>query len=120
MRMAGERGQATVEFVLVLPLLVAIGLTLVQGVLVLRDHLIVVHAAREAARVASVEADPARASEAAASVLPGAVVETGPRPPPGGFLPVTVRYRIQTRLPVVGRLLPDPWVSARTVMRVER
>lgn len=117
-----ESGQATVELVLILPLLFTLGLVLAQGALVLRDQLALVHAAREAARAASVDPDPVPAREAAAAVLPGASVDmdADPRPPAGELLTVTVRYRSRTTLPGVGLLLPDPLLSARAVMRVER
>ena len=45
-----ERGQATVEFALVLPLIVFALLAILQVGLVARDQIAVVHAAREAAR----------------------------------------------------------------------
>jgi hypothetical protein len=115
-----EGGQATAEFALLLPLVLVFGLVLVQVALVLRDQLVVVQAAREAARAASLDADPARAQAAAQAVLPGAEVRRSPRPPVGEMVSVEVGYRSVTALPVVGPLLPDPWVSARAVMQVER
>ena len=51
------RGQATVEFVLVLPLVVVVCLAVVQVAVVARRDVLVAHAAREAARAAAVEAD---------------------------------------------------------------
>lgn len=117
---AREAGQATAEFALVLPLFVVLGLTLVQAGLVVRDQLAVVHAAREAARAASVDPDPAAPGAAAEAVLPGAVVRAGTRPPAGSPITVEVVYRSPTAVPVVGPLLPDPRLSARAVMRVER
>ena len=120
MRAPHQSGQATVELVLVLPFLLTLGLVLVQGTVVLRDQLAVVHAAREAARAASTSPDPRQATAAATAVLPGAWVDAGTRPAPGELLAVTVRYRSRTAVPGVGRLLPDPVLSARTVMRVER
>ena len=122
--MSGRRrtqsGQASVELVLVLPLLLTLGLVLVQGATVLRDQLALVHAAREAARTLSVDGDRERGKAAAAEVLPGASVHMGTRPAPGELLAVTVRYRSRTAMPVVGRLIPDPVLSARAVMRVEQ
>lgn len=115
-----QSGQASVELVLVLPLLLTLGLVLVQGAAVLRDQLALVHAAREAARAVSVDGDPARAKATATEVLPGASVHMGTRPAPGELLAVTVRYRSRTAMPVVGRLIPDPVLSARAVMRVEQ
>jgi hypothetical protein len=115
-----DAGQATVELALTLPFVAVLGLVLVQGALLGRDQLMVIHAAREAARAASVDPDPAAPGEAARLVLPGATVATGVRPPPGEPMAVTVVYRSPTGLPLVGPLLPDPLLSARAVMRVER
>ena len=44
-----ESGQATVEFALVLPLVVFLILAVLQTALVVRDYVATVHAAREAA-----------------------------------------------------------------------
>lgn len=116
----GEPGQATVELALVLPLVVMAMLALIQVGLLVRDHLAVVHAAREAARAASVEPDPARAVAAAHRTLPDADVDVGPRPEVGGSITVRVSYRAVTDVPLVGRLFPDPELHARAVIRVER
>jgi TadE-like protein len=117
---SGERGQATVEFAFLLPLVVLAVLAIIQVGLVVRDQLGVVHAAREAARAASVDPDPGRAVRAAHRTLPGADVEVGPRPEVGGEISVTVHYTSVTDLPLVGALFPDPDLHATTVMRVEK
>jgi hypothetical protein len=119
-RGAGTRGQATVEFAFVLPLLVLGLLAIVQTGLVVRDQLGVVHAAREAARAASVEDDPAQAVRAARRTLPGADVHVGDRPAVGGEITVDVSYTSVTDLPLVGVLFPDPELRASATMRVER
>lgn len=74
-----ERGQATVELALLLPLLLLLVLAAVQVGLVVRDQVLLVHATREAARSAAVGAsggapapspgglDPARLELTAAS-----------------------------------------------------
>ena len=116
----GEPGQATVEFALVLPLLVLAMLALVQVALLVRDHLAVVQAAREAVREASVDPDPARAAAAARRIVPAADVRVGARPPADGPVEVEVRYRAVTDVPLVGVLFPDPELHARAVMRAER
>ena len=54
-----QRGSATVEFSLVLPLLFVVALGLIQVGLLARDRLLVEAAARAGARAAAVEADPA-------------------------------------------------------------
>ena len=64
-----ESGQATVEFALVLPLVVVLILAVLQTALVVRDYVATVHAAREAARAASVDRRPGRAARRGA---PGA------------------------------------------------
>ncbi len=117
---ARERGQATVEFALVLPVLVLGLLAVLQVGLLVRDHVAVVHAAREAARAASVDPDPGRAVRAAHETLPDAQVHVGPRPAVGEPITVVVTYRSHTNLPLVGPLFPDPTLESRVVMRVEK
>ena len=119
-RLSGDAGQAVVELALALPFVAVLALLLVQGALLGRDQLAVIHAAREAVRAASVDPDPGAPQAAARLVLPGATVEVGDRPPPGRPVTVTVAYRSPTALPLVGPLLPDPVLSARAIMRVER
>jgi len=115
-----EAGQTTAELALTFPVVLLLALVLVQAALVLRDQLALTNAAREAARAAAVDPDPARAERAAATVLPGAKVEVGPRPPVGELVTVRVSYRSATTLPLVGPLLPDPQLLGRAAMRVER
>ena len=117
---ACQIGQTTAELAVVLPVVLLLVMTLIQAALVFRDDLAVVNAAREAARAASLDADPARAERAAAAVLPGATVEFDPRPAVGDLVRVRVRYRSATTLPLVGPLLPDPVLVAGAAMRVER
>ncbi len=112
-----EQGQATVELALVLPVVVLALLAVIQVALVVRDRVALVHAAREAARAASVDADPGRAAR---RTLPGAEVRVGPRPEVGEPIAVVVTYRSATDLPLVGALFPDPLFRSRVVMRVEK
>jgi len=112
-----DRGQATVEFALVLPALVLAAIAILQTGLVVRDYVAVVHAAREAARAASVDADP---GAAARRVLPEAQVDVGPRPDVGEQITVEVEFRSVTDLPLVGALFPDPVLHHTAVMRVEK
>jgi hypothetical protein len=115
-----QAGQTTAELALIFPVVLLLVLVLVQATLILRDQLALTGAAREAARAASLYPDPARAEQAAAAVLPGATVTSGPRPPVGELVRVSVSYRSPTGLPLVGPLLPDPVLVARAAMRVER
>ncbi len=119
-----DRGQSTAELALVLPLVFAVLLAAVQAVLLTKDQILVVHAAREAARAAAVSADPAaarRAAERAGGLDPSrldVVVER--RDAPGGDVVVSVRYRSPIRLPVVSRAVSDLTITSRATMRVER
>jgi len=115
-----ERGQATVEFALVLPLIVFGLLAILQVGLVARDQVAVVHAAREAARAASVDPDAGRATSAARRVLADANVHVGSRPAVGQPITVDVTYHDRTDVPLVGAVFPDLDLHARAVMRVER
>jgi hypothetical protein len=115
-----ERGQATVEFALLFPLVILMLLAVLQTALIVRDYVGVVHAAREAARAVSVDRDPGVATTAARRVLAHADVSVGPRPAVGGPIRVEVRYLSHTDLPMVGLLFPDPELHATAVIRTER
>lgn len=116
-----ESAQATVEFALVLPVLVLVMWLGVESVLLVRDQVLVTHAAREAARVAAVGGSAAEAASAAArrSGLSGEAalnVRVGVN---GQVAEVTVRLEERARLPILGRLVPSLDVSASVAMRLE-
>jgi len=124
-RGAEDGGQAAVEVALVLPLLALLLLLLVQVGLIVRDQVLVVHAAREAARAAAVEsgdAAPDRAAMLAGGLdrkrLDTRVVSDGSRVV-GATVRVEVTYRSPTEVPLVGELLGDPELRATAAMRVE-
>ena len=103
-----------------LPVLVLALLAVIQVALVVRDRVAVVHAAREAARAASVDPNPGAAARAARRTLDGVRVHVGARPKVGEPIAVEVSYRSKTELPLVGALFPDPLFHSRVVMRVEK
>jgi Flp pilus assembly protein TadG len=119
-RRRGDRGQAAVELALGLPLVFLALLAVVQVVLVARDQLAVIHAAREGARAAAV-ADGAGAGEPAARAAlgldPGRAEVVARRG--GGRAVVTVRYRSPTDVPLVGAVLGDVTVQATATMLLE-
>lgn len=123
--MTGERdeGQAAVELALVLPLLVVLLLALVQVVLVARDQILVVHAARAGARQAAVDPDAAATRQAVVDAAAGAL--TAPRlavevtPAGRPLVTVTVGYLAATDIPLVGPLLPDVRLHASATMASE-
>jgi Flp pilus assembly protein TadG len=124
-RRGKTRGQATVELALVLPLFLGLLLLLAQVGLVLRDQLLVVHAAREGARAAAVgpTRDRARAGAVAAGSLDPARLDVGVAtvsgPAGSRLVRVTVSYRSITGLPIIGPLLGDVSLSETVTMRVE-
>lgn len=116
-----DRGQATVELALALPLVFIVLLGVVQVLIVGRDQIAVVHAAREGARAAAVAADPggegARAATAAAGLDPARLAVSVA----GGAdrVTVTVRYDVPTDVPLIGALLSDVTVTGTATMRTE-
>ncbi len=106
-----------------LPLIMAVALVLVQVGLLVRDHVLVVHAAREAARAAAVEptTEAARAAAVTATGLDASrlQVETAGSRTTGGLLRVTVRYRPEPAVPIVGRLFPSVTIQEALTVRVE-
>jgi Flp pilus assembly protein TadG len=120
----GDAGQAAVELALVLPLVVVVLLAVVQVGLLVRDQVLVVHAAREAARQTAVDpaADAARQAAVAGSRLEPdrMAVTVSDRGGPGSRVRVEVRYRVPARVPVVGQAVGDVTLQAAATMRVER
>jgi Flp pilus assembly protein TadG len=120
----GDGGQASVELALVLPLVIVLLLGVVQVGLLVRDQILVVHAAREAAREAAVDPAPEAARRAALSSSTLAesrvtVTATG-RGAAGSRVRVEVAYRAPTAVPLLGSALGDLTLRASATMRVER
>lgn len=119
-----DTGQATVELVLVLPVLVVACLAVVQVAAVARRGVLVAHAAREAARAAAVEADDlaapaaARAAAARAAGLDADRLEVTVMRD-DTVVVVVVRYRDPTDVAVVGRLVGPVTLQERVTMRRE-
>jgi len=117
-----QAGQSTVEFAVLLPVLVLALLVLVQGGLVVRDQLLVQHAAREGARAAAVSdsvADVQQAAGRAGPLDPGRLTVSRSAREAGQPVRVTVRYRVRGAVPVVGRLMDRFTLSASVTMRAE-
>lgn len=122
MRRRGEEGQATLELALCLPIAALILAAALETGLLALDHVRVWHAAREAARIATVTSDPDAVEEAAsrAGVDP-VTVEISPDVPlraAGDPVSVTVRHERNATVPVIGRLFAGN-LEARATMRIE-
>lgn len=120
----GDGGQAAVELALVLPLVVLLLLGVVQLGLLVRDQILVVHAAREAAREAAVDPAPeapTRAALASSTLAEGRLtVTTSGRGAAGSRVRVEVAYRAPTSVPLIGAAVGDFTLRASATMRVER
>jgi Flp pilus assembly pilin Flp len=120
----GDEGQSAVELALVLPLVALVLLAVVQVGLIARDQVLVVHAAREAAREAAVSADPngPRRVAVAGSGLEADRLDlaVSGRGGAGSHVRVDVHYRAPTRVPLVGAALGNLTLKASATMRVER
>lgn len=122
-RRRGESGQSAVELALALPVLFLLLLALLQTAVIVRDKVVVTHAAREAVREAAVRDDRSAPRRAALSRsgLDGrrlSVIVTGQR---RGSRRVSARltYRVPTAVPIVGALVPDVTLRASAAMRRE-
>jgi hypothetical protein len=124
--MKDERAQATVEFALVLPVLLLVILLFVQAVLVLHAQLVVTGAAREAARrgveTSSEEQVRGVAVRAASGLARDRLevgIESGPRRK-GEWLKVSVAYRVPIVVPLAENVFPrDITVRGSACMRIE-
>jgi Flp pilus assembly protein TadG len=116
-----ERGQATVELALVLPLVVLLLLAVLQVALVAREQVLVAAAARDGARAVAVSGDVGDARPAAlagSGLAPSqteVIVEMDDQE-----VRVTVRCTDDTSVPLVGALVGDVTLQATVVMRRER
>lgn len=118
----GDEGQATVEVALVLPFLVVLLLAMAQVGLIIRAQVMVIHAAREAARAVAVDsgADARSAALMASTLDPGRtdVVVSGSLEP-GGHVTVSVNYLVETRIPLANALVGDVELEGEATMLVE-
>lgn len=119
LRCGDDRGQAAVEFAIVLPLVVVLVLGILHVALVVRDQIAVELAAREGARAAAVSAAPAAAASGAAqaaTTLRPLRVSTRVT---GSQVTVIVAHRSRSSLPIIGPLIGDVDLDASVTMRRE-
>jgi Flp pilus assembly protein TadG len=120
-----ERGSATVEFVLVLPLVLTMALALLQVGLLAKDQLVLMESARAGAREGSVsiaDADVEQAAIEAAATLDSSRIEVTVEREGGVGAPVTVSvtYQAPIVVPLVAWLFPaDIELGATATMRQE-
>src|SRR5688500_2007953 len=123
-RLQGQDGQATLELALTLPFLALLLAALVEVGLVVGDQARLWHAAREAARVAAVDADAddvlAAAERPGLRPLHVAVSPTPRSRRQGDPVTVSVTYSPRSRIPLFHSLLERVELEASGVMRIEQ
>lgn len=125
--MNGERGQASVELIMVLPVLLLVIVAVFQVALGLNCYMVITSASREGARRGAETNDATEARDAArraAGGLPGSRAEVTVDFPQGRAkgrpVRVTVTYRMPFLIPVVSRLIPRSTFVRSTSMALER
>lgn len=122
-RRRSESGQATVEFALCLPVILAVLLGLVQAGVVVRDQVLLTHAAREAVREAAVQDGgdaPRKAAVARSGLDPRRLqVEVSGQRKGSKRVAARLSYRVPTEVPLVGLMVPDVTLRATAAMRRE-
>lgn len=123
-RRTTEGGQATVEFVLCLPIAALLLGVLIEVGLLVGDYVRLWHAARESARIAIVDSSPQEIESAAEhGGLSPVEVEVDPEFADRGIgrpLTVTLSYRPSGRLPLLGSLIADRTLTSSATMRIEQ
>lgn len=117
MILRSDRGQATVEFALILPLALACLALVIQTLIVVTAQVALLDDTRRAARIASVASDPAAAVRDMQATLPTRTeidVETS-----NGLVTVVLRRKIAIAVPLLRRLNPTIDLEADLTMALE-
>ena len=109
-----EGAQSTVELALVLPIVAMVALGMLNVGLLMRDNVLCVHAAREAARALAVGEDPVAAAQVRSGLGSALIVTVD-----ASTGMATVELRVAGRLPVFGRFLPGARLRQSASMRRE-
>lgn len=116
---SGDRGQASVEFALTIPVLLLVLLGAIQVFVLLVDRLHLVHVTRDATRAASVSGSP---SDAVSRVVERAWSDrsvTYHVSESGDLISVRVQLVNTTEVPIIGRFLPDVRLTESLTMLTE-
>jgi Flp pilus assembly protein TadG len=121
-RQRGERGQATVELALLLPVICGLLLLIVQVGLVARAQILLTAATREAARAAAVDPDRQAALSAGTdgSGLNDALLDLAITDVRDGLVNVRGTYRAPVAVPFLGIIRREVHLEASLVVRTEQ
>ena len=122
-----QRGQATVEFALILPVFLLLLLGIMEFGLVFHEYLVVTHAAREGARVATLggtDAEVLSTVSTAADAIDRGALTTSIAPAVrvrGSRVTVMVTNQVSLMTPLFSAFFPqNPFpVSGTSIMRME-
>lgn len=116
-----EQGQSTVEFALVLPLVLILILGLLQVGVLVRDQILVLGAAREGVREAIVTPDRSAITAAASSAAPGLELNVHVSRGTERGEPAEVNVSAApAQLPLVGEIVSGMTLKASATMRIEK
>jgi len=117
-----DDGQSTVELVLGLPVVLLLALVLIQVGQLVHHRILVTHAAREAARAASVaggRVDGVNSVGLTSGLDPDRLRVDVSGPNAAGLITVTVTFVDPTDVAIVGALAPDVTLRSSASMTVE-
>lgn len=116
-----EKGQSTVEFALVLPVVLILVLALLQVAVLARDQIMVLGAAREGVREAIVTPDQGAIAAAARGAAPGLNLEVQVSRGTERGDPARVNVSAPpAKLPIVGEIVGGMTLKASATMRMEK
>jgi Flp pilus assembly protein TadG len=116
-----EMGQSTVEFALVLPVVLILILGLLQVAVLARDQIMVMGAAREGVREAIVTPDQGAINSAARSAAPGLNLDVKVTRGTERGDPAKVNVSAPpAKLPIVGEIVGNLNLKASATMRMEK
>lgn len=123
-----EKGQAMVEFALVLPILLILLLGILEFGQIFSSYLLIQNASRDGARYGSVgytDSEIIQIVQQKTSILDQTNLTVTILPSPsqrerGGKIDVSIDYQMNLYTPMWNNILPNPFpLSAGTVMRIE-
>ncbi len=114
-----ERGQAVVEFALVLPVVLIFVLFVIQVGLVVRDQIALVHACGSAARAASISSQPNSAAAELFARIPSLSEAALQISTSDKYVTIRVSSLSKTDLPLIGALTPDISIHAEATYRLQ-
>lgn len=123
-----KKGQAMVEIAIIIPILIIILMTIFEFGRIFNTYLIMTHASREGARSAALGCNDTEVSQAVnnsvayldASNLTISITPTKSSRTRGSNVTVNLKYDLDIIVPVIDKILPDPFnIESQTSMRVE-